>query len=171
MSPGLDSQAGGSETAVNQVWPYWIFLSLRLMMRKPGRPGQGGGEVGDGPLEQGPDALSRFVVVQGSLDRRCRHAGYRPGGPAPAGRSCRRSGSSVRGWAGKLRARDRVGGGASQAVRAWASSPDGGGDECSGRGAVEVVSGVGPERHRGIADHAPGAVGGLGRAGGGRDRG
>jgi hypothetical protein len=72
-------------------------------------------------------------------------------------------------WAEKLRARDRAGGGASQAVRARASSPDGG-DECSGRGAVEVVSGGGPERHLGIAGRAPGAVGGLGRAGGGGQR-
>ena len=58
-----------------------------------------------------------------------------------------------------------------QALRARASSADGGADECSGRGAVGVVSGGDPERHSGIADHAPGAAGGLGRAGGGGHRG
>src|SRR6516164_8256838 len=54
------------------------------------------------------------------------------------------------GWAEELRARDRAGGMASQAVRARASSADGGADECSGRGAVEVVSGGSPGRHPGI---------------------
>src|SRR6185312_6728228 len=75
------------------------------------------------------------------------------------------------GWAEKLRACNPAGGGASQALRARASSADGGADECSGRGAVGVVSGGDPERHSGIADHAPGAAGGLGRAGGGGHRG
>src|SRR2546421_6250460 len=74
-------------------------------------------------------------------------------------------------WAGQLRARNPAGGGAPGTARARASSPDGGADECSGRGAVEVVSGGEPERHSGIAEHAPGALGGLGRAGGGRSRG
>src|SRR5689334_14316391 len=73
------------------------------------------------------------------------------------------------GWAGKLRARDCAGGGASQAVRA--SSPDGGGDECSGWGAVGVVSGGDTERRAGVAEHAPGAAGGLAHAGGGGGRG
>lgn len=50
-------------------------------------------------------------------------------------------------WAGQLRARNPAGGGA----RGRASSPDGGADECSGRGAVEVVSGIDPGRHREIA--------------------
>ena len=56
-------------------------------------------------------------------------------------------------------------------VRTRASSPDDGGDDGFGGGAVEVVSGGDPERHSGIAGHALGAVGGLGRAGGGGDRG
>ena len=73
-------------------------------------------------------------------------------------------------WAGQLRARG-LGGGARGTLRARASSPDDGGDECSGRGAVGVVSGGDPERHLGTAGHAPGAVGGLGGAGGGGERG
>ena len=69
-------------------------------------------------------------------------------------------------WAGQLRARDPEGG---EAARA--SSPDDGADECSGRGAVDVVSGGNPERRPGIAEHAPGAAGGLAHAGGGGGRG
>jgi len=74
-------------------------------------------------------------------------------------------------WAEQLRACGPGGAGPSGTVRARASSSDGGADECSGRGAVEVVSGGEPERHSGIAEHAPGAAGGLARAGGGGDRG
>jgi hypothetical protein len=47
-SPRFDYQAGAGQAAV-QV---------------------GGGEVGDGPLEQRPDALSRFAIVRGLLDGR-----------------------------------------------------------------------------------------------------
>ena len=71
-------------------------------------------------------------------------------------------------WAERLRARDLEGQGA---VRVRASSPDDGGDDGFGGGAVEVVSGGDPERHSGIAEHAPGAAGGLARAGGGGERG
>ena len=74
-------------------------------------------------------------------------------------------------WAEQLRARDREGQGASGVVRVRASSPDDGGDDGFGGGAVEVVSGGDPERHSGIAVHAPGAAGGLSRAGGGGGRG
>ena len=74
-------------------------------------------------------------------------------------------------WAEGLRARAMEGGGAPGMVRARASSPDGGADECSGRGTVGVVSGGGPERHSEIAGDPPGAAGGLGRAGGGEGRG
>jgi hypothetical protein len=41
---------------------------------------------------------------------------------------------------------------------ARASSPDDGADEGPGDGTVDVVSGGGPERHSGIAEHAPGAA-------------
>src|SRR6266550_1731646 len=74
-------------------------------------------------------------------------------------------------WAGRLRARDPEGRGASGAVRTRASSPDDGADEGPGDGTVDVVSGGDPERHSGIAKHAPGAAGGLAQAGGGGDRG
>src|SRR5579859_6207845 len=71
--------------------------------------------------------------------------------------------------AGRLRARDPEGQGASEAARTRASSPDDGASEGFGGGTVDVVSGGDPERHSGIAGHAPGAAGGLGRAGGGGD--
>ena len=72
-------------------------------------------------------------------------------------------------WAERLRARDLEGGGASWRARTWASFPHGGAEERPGDGAVDVVSGGGPERCSGITGHAPGASGGLGRADG-RDR-
>jgi len=59
----------------------------------------------------------------------------------------------------------------SGAVRVRAFSPDDGASEGFGGGTVDVVSGGDPERRSGIAEHAPGAAGGLGRAGGGEDRG
>ena len=62
-------------------------------------------------------------------------------------------------WAERLRARDLEGQGASGVVRVRASSPDDGGNDGFGGGAVEVVSGGDPERHSGIAVHARGAVG------------
>src|SRR5262249_59990380 len=71
----------------------------------------------------------------------------------------------------RLRARGLEGGGASWRARTWASSPHGGADESSGQGSVDVVSGGGPEGCSGVTGHAPGAVGGLGRASGGGDRG
>ena len=73
-------------------------------------------------------------------------------------------------WAERLRARELEGGGALWRARTWASSPDGGADESSGEGVVEVFSGGEPERCSGVTEHAPGAAGGLGRAGGGGDR-
>ena len=73
-------------------------------------------------------------------------------------------------WAERLRARDLEGQRASGAVLVRASSPDDGGDDGFGGGAVEVVSGGDPERHPGIAEHAPGAAGGLAQAGGGEGR-
>ena len=73
-------------------------------------------------------------------------------------------------WAERLRARGLEGGRASWRVRTWASSPHGGADESLGEGTVDVVSGGEPERCSGVTEHAPGAVGGLGRAGSGGDR-
>ena len=69
-------------------------------------------------------------------------------------------------WVGRLRARDPGGG---EAARA--SSPDDGADDGFGGGTVDVVSGGNPERRSGIAEHAPGAAGGLAHAGGGGGRG
>ena len=74
-------------------------------------------------------------------------------------------------WAGRLRARDLAGGGASSTVRARASSADGGAEECPGKGVVDVVSGGEPEGRSGVTEHALGAAGGVGRADGGGDRG
>ena len=68
-------------------------------------------------------------------------------------------------WAGRLRARDPEGGEAARAARA--SSPDDGAGEGPEDGTVDVVSGGDPERRSGIAEHAPGAAGGLAHAGGG----
>jgi len=64
--PGFDGQARGREAAVDQVGP---ALGLRqLALDDADQAVQvGGGEVGHGPLEQRPDALSRFVTVHGSL--------------------------------------------------------------------------------------------------------
>jgi hypothetical protein len=67
-SPGLDFQASSGQAAVDEVGP---VLDLELALDDPDQAVQvSGGEVGDGPLEQRPDALSRFVIVLGSLDRR-----------------------------------------------------------------------------------------------------
>ena len=65
-------------------------------------------------------------------------------------------------WAGRLQALDPERG---EAARA--SSPDDGADEGPEDGTVDVVSGGNTERHSGIAEHAPGAAGGLAHAGGG----
>ena len=73
-------------------------------------------------------------------------------------------------WAEQLRARD-LGGGGSWMVQTRASSADGGADESPGKGIVDVVSGGEPEGRSGVAEHARGAAGGPGRAGGGGDRG
>src|SRR6266849_2803721 len=55
-SPGLDFQASGGEAAVDQVGP--VLDLLQLALDDPDQAVQvGGGEVGDGPLEQRPDAL------------------------------------------------------------------------------------------------------------------
>ena len=158
--PGFDGQARGREAAVDQVGP---ALGLRqLALDDADQAVQvGGGEVGHGPLEQRPDALSRFVTVHGSLHERL--LAHR----LSAGRAC------CGWWSGPGRYEHAIlrEAGRRGPVRARASSPDGGADECSGRGAVGVVSGGEPERDSGIAGHAPGAVGGVGRAGGRRDRG
>src|SRR6266567_4749330 len=68
-SPGLDLQASAGQAAVNQVGP--VLDLLQLALDDADQAVQvGGGEVGHGPLEQRPDALSRFVIVHGALDRR-----------------------------------------------------------------------------------------------------
>src|SRR6266851_4115709 len=60
-SPGLDRQAGGGQAAVDQVGPVLDLLQLALDDADQAVHG-GGGEVGDGPLEQRPDALGRIEV-------------------------------------------------------------------------------------------------------------
>src|SRR2546430_1034051 len=67
--PGLDLQAGRGQAAVDQVGPVLDFLQLALDDADQAVQ-VGGGEVSHGPLEQRPDALSRFAAVHGSLDRR-----------------------------------------------------------------------------------------------------
>ena len=68
-SPGLDCEAGRGQAAVDQVGP--VLDLLQLALDDADQAVQvGGGEVGDGPLEQRPDAFSRFVIVRGSLDKR-----------------------------------------------------------------------------------------------------
>ena len=67
-SPGLECEAGGGQAAVDQVGPVLDLLELALDDADQAVQ-VGGGEVGDGPLEDGPDALSRFAIVHGSLDR------------------------------------------------------------------------------------------------------
>ena len=60
-SPGFDFQAGGGEAAVDQVGP--VLDLLQLALDDSDQAVQvGGGEVGDGPLEQRPDALRRIKV-------------------------------------------------------------------------------------------------------------
>src|SRR5579859_3553786 len=55
-SPGFDSQAGGSQAAIDQMGP--VLDLLQLALDDADQAGHvGGGEVGDGPLEQRPDAL------------------------------------------------------------------------------------------------------------------
>src|SRR6185437_6715144 len=66
--PGFDGQAGGGQAAVDQVGP--VLDLLQLALDDADQAVQvGGGEVGHGPLEQRPDALSRFAAVHGSLDK------------------------------------------------------------------------------------------------------
>ena len=60
-SPGLDFQAGGGETAVDQVGPVLDFLQPALDDADQAVQ-VGGGEVGHGPLEQRPDALRRIKI-------------------------------------------------------------------------------------------------------------
>ena len=61
-SPGFDYQAGPGQAAVDQVGPVLDLLELAFddadQAAEVGR-----GEVGDSPLEQGPDALDRKSVV------------------------------------------------------------------------------------------------------------
>jgi hypothetical protein len=55
----FDSQAGGGQAAIDQVGP---VLDFQLALDEADQAVQvGGGEVGDGPLEQRPDTLSRFA--------------------------------------------------------------------------------------------------------------
>jgi hypothetical protein len=50
-SPGFDLQAGGGQAAVDQVGP--VLDLLELALDDADQAGlAGGGEVGDGPLEQ-----------------------------------------------------------------------------------------------------------------------
>ena len=50
-SPRFDSQAGGGQAAVYQVWA--VLDLLQLALDDADQAGLvGGGEVGDGPLEQ-----------------------------------------------------------------------------------------------------------------------
>src|SRR5262249_53507351 len=68
-SPGFDYQAGGGQAAVDQVRA--VLDLLQLALDDADQAVQvGGGEVGHGPLEQRPDAFSRFVTVHGSLRKR-----------------------------------------------------------------------------------------------------
>ncbi len=61
-SPAIDGQAGPGEAAVDHVGP--VLDLLQLALDDAGQAVQvGGGEAGDGPLEQRPDALSRFAAV------------------------------------------------------------------------------------------------------------
>jgi hypothetical protein len=60
-SPGFDFQAGGGQAAVDQVGPVLDFLQLALDDADQAVQ-VGGGEVGDGPLEQRPDALRGIKV-------------------------------------------------------------------------------------------------------------
>ena len=57
-SPGFDLQAGAGEAAVDQVGPVLDLLQLALDDADQAVH-VGGGEVGDSPLEQRPDALGR----------------------------------------------------------------------------------------------------------------
>ena len=60
-SPRFDSQAGGGQAAVDQVGP--VLDLLQLAFDDADQPVQvGGREVGHGPLEQRPDALSGIKV-------------------------------------------------------------------------------------------------------------
>ena len=60
-SPGFDFQAGAGQAAVDQVGP--VLDLLELAFDDADQAVQvGGGEVGDGPLEQRPDALDRIDV-------------------------------------------------------------------------------------------------------------
>ena len=57
-SPGVDFQAGGGQAAIDQVGP--VLDLLQLALDDADHAGLvGGGEVGDRPLEQRPDALIR----------------------------------------------------------------------------------------------------------------
>src|SRR5512142_2677342 len=80
-SPGLDLQAGRGQAAVDKVGP--VLDLLQLALDDADQAGLvGGGEVGDGALEQRPDALSRFVIVHAALDGRVQ------GRRLSAGRAC-----------------------------------------------------------------------------------
>jgi hypothetical protein len=68
-SPRLDGQAGQGQAAVDRVGP---LLDLpQLAFDDADQAVQVcGGEVDHGPLEQRPNALSRFAIVHAALDRR-----------------------------------------------------------------------------------------------------
>src|SRR5215469_849669 len=67
--PRFNSQPGRGQAAVDQVGP--VLDLLQLALDDADQAVQvGGGEVDHGPLEQRPDALSRFATVHASLDRR-----------------------------------------------------------------------------------------------------
>jgi hypothetical protein len=60
-SPGLDSQAGPGQAAVDQMRP--VLDLLQLALDDPDQAVQvGSGEVGDGALEQRPDVLGGIQV-------------------------------------------------------------------------------------------------------------
>src|SRR6266702_7396933 len=67
-SPGLDYQAGPGQAAVDQVGAVLDLLQLALDDADQALQ-VGGGEVGDGPLEQRPDALRGIKIwrVRGQL--------------------------------------------------------------------------------------------------------
>jgi hypothetical protein len=65
----FDDQSGSGEAVVDQVWAELDLLQLAL--DDTGEVAEVGcREVGQRPLDQGPDAFSRFATVRGEMDSR-----------------------------------------------------------------------------------------------------
>ena len=151
----LPSWSRPGQAAVDQVGSVLDLIGLRLMMRtRPSRSAVA--KLAIDPLEQRPDALSRFALVHGSLDRRLLTRRL-SAGKACSGWSSGPDGCGHATWGEGEAAR------ASSRMTALMKVPE--------TELWRLFPEENSERHSGIARHAPGAAGGFAQVGGGGDRG